>query len=232
MLVVTIPNYISIFRLMIIPVFVIALLDFSESGVEISWWTAVIAFCVASISDGIDGYIARRFKQRSELGTFLDPMADKLLLLSGLIILSFSSNHLPKLPVWMIGMVFGRDLFLLLGFFVITYWCGKMKIQPHFLSKCATVLQMFVVAWGVLGRKDQFGLETDLFFWWCLLATICTGLTFLIYFPAGVAQLRAVPASSPSKDQSSQLLRMDIELDQSACPSDKKNIYKNEDMNV
>ena len=232
MVVVTIPNYISIFRLMIIPVFVIALLDFSESGVEISWWTAVIAFCVASISDGIDGYIARRFKQRSELGTFLDPMADKLLLLSGLIILSFSSNHLPKLPVWMIGMVFGRDLFLLLGFFVITYWCGKMKIQPHFLSKCATVLQMFVVAWGVLGRKDQFGLETDLFFWWCLLATICTGLTFLIYFPAGVAQLRAVPASSPSKDQSRQLLRMDIELDQSACPSDKKNIHKNEDMNV
>ena len=217
---------------MIIPVFVIALLDFSESGVEISWWTAVIAFCVASISDGIDGYIARRFKQRSELGTFLDPMADKLLLVSGLIILSFSSNHLPKLPVWMIGMVFGRDLFLLLGFFVITYWCGKMKIQPHFLSKCATVLQMFVVAWGVLGRKDQFGLETDLFFWWCLLATICTGLTFLIYFPAGVAQLRAVPASSPSKDQSRQLLRMDIELDQSACPSDKKNIHKNEDMNV
>ena len=217
---------------MIIPVFVIALLDFSESGVEISWWTAVIAFCVASISDGIDGYIARRFKQRSELGTFLDPMADKLLLLSGLIILSFSSNHLPKLPVWMIGMVFGRDLFLLFGFFVITYWCGKMKIQPHFLSKCATVLQMFVVAWGVLGRKDQFGLETDLFFWWCLLATICTGLTFLIYFPAGVAQLRAVPASSPSKDQSRQLLRMDIELDQSACPSDKKNIHKNEDMNV
>lgn len=217
---------------MIIPVFVIALLDFSESGVEISWWTAVIAFCVASISDGIDGYIARRFKQRSELGTFLDPMADKLLLLSGLIILSFSSNHLPKLPVWMIGMVFGRDLFLLFGFFIITYWCGKMKIQPHFLSKCATVLQMFVVAWGVLGRKDQFGLETDLFFWWCLLATICTGLTFLIYFPAGVAQLRAVPASSPSKDQSRQLLRMDIELDQSACPSDKKNIHKNEDMNV
>ena len=232
MLVVTIPNYISIFRLMIIPVFVIALLDFSESGVEISWWTAVIAFCVASISDGIDGYIARRFKQRSELGTFLDPMADKLLLVSGLIILSFSSNHLPKLPVWMIGMVFGRDLFLLLGFFVITYWCGKMKIQPHFLSKCATVLQMFVVAWGVLGRKDQFGLETDLFFWFCLLATICTGLTFLIYFPAGVAQLRAVPASSPSKDQSRQLLRMDIELDQSACPSDKKNTHKNEDMNV
>ena len=102
--------------------------------------------------------VARRFKQRSELGAFLDPMADKLLLVSGLVVLSFSSDHLPQLPVWMIGVVFGRDLFLLLGFFVITHWCGKMKIQPHFISKCATVLQMIVVALLVLGRKDQFGL--------------------------------------------------------------------------
>ena len=218
----TIPNYISIFRIMIVPVFVIALLDFSESGAEISWWMAVIVFSAASISDGIDGYIARRFKQRSELGTFLDPMADKLLLVSGLVILSFSSAHLPKLPLWMIGMVFGRDLFLLLGFFIITYWCGKMKIQPHFLSKCATVFQMFVVAWGVLGRKEQFGLELDLFFWLCLLATVSTGITFLIYFPAGMAQLRAVPASSPSEDQSRQLLRMDIELKNSVAQSGKK----------
>ena len=220
----TIPNYISIFRLMIVPVFVISLLDFSESGAEISWWVAVIAFCVASVSDGIDGYIARRFKQRSELGTFLDPMADKLLLVSGLIILSFSSDYLPKLPAWMMGMVFGRDLFLLLGFFLITYWCGKMKIQPHFLSKCATVLLMFVVAWGVLGCKAQFGLETDWFFWLCLLAAMLTGFTFLIYFPAGMAQLRAVPASSPSEDQSCQLLSMNIELDSST-----ENIQKSKD---
>ncbi len=91
---------------------------------------------------------------------FLDPMADKLLLVSGLVVLSFSSDHLPQLPVWMIGVVFGRDLFLLLGFFVITHWCGKMKIQPHFISKCATVLQMFVVAWGVLGGKISLASST------------------------------------------------------------------------
>ncbi|GIT05746.1 MAG: hypothetical protein CM1200mP29_11570 [Verrucomicrobiota bacterium] len=113
----TIPNYISIFRLMLVPVFVISLLDFADTGAELSWWTAVGAFLVAVVSDGVDGYIARRFKQRSELGAFLDPMADKLLLVSGLVVLSFSSEHLPQLPVWMIGMVFGRDLFLLLGFF-------------------------------------------------------------------------------------------------------------------
>ena len=162
----TIPNYISIFRLMLVPVFVISLLDFADTGTELSWWTAVGACLVAVVSDGVDGYIARRCKQRSELGTFLDPMADKLLLVSGLVVLSFSSEHLPQLPVWMIGMVFGRDLFLLLGFFVITHWCGKMKIQPHFISKCATVLQMVVVAWGVLSRERGPVQPEDWLFWW------------------------------------------------------------------
>ncbi|SVB53281.1 uncharacterized protein METZ01_LOCUS206135, partial [marine metagenome] len=98
---------------------------------------------------------------------------------------------------------------------VITHWCGKMKIQPHFISKCATVLQMIVVALGVLGRKDQFGLGEDWLFWWCLAATVCTGSTFLIYFPAGMKQLRAVPASAPSEDQSRRLVRLDFEVDPS-----------------
>ncbi len=211
----TIPNYISMLRLMLVPVFVISLLDYADTGTELSWWTAVAAFLVAAVSDGVDGYIARRFRQRSELGAFLDPLADKILLVSGLVVLSFSSKHLPQLPIWMIGMVFGRDLFLLLGFFVITHWCGKMKIQPHVISKCATVLQMIVVAWGVLGRKDQFGLENDWLFWWCLVATFCTGATFFVYFPAGMKQLKAVPASGPSEDQSRRLVRLDLEIDPS-----------------
>jgi cardiolipin synthase len=211
----TIPNYISIFRLMLVPVFVISLLDFADTGKVLSWWTAVGAFLVAAVSDGVDGYIARRFKQRSELGTFLDPMADKLLLVSGLVVLSFSSKNLPQLPIWMIGMVFGRDLFLLLGFFVITHWCGKMKIQPHFISKCATVLQMVVVAWGVLSREKGPVQPEDWLFWWCLAATVVTGTTFLIYFPAGIKQLKAVPASAPSEDQSRRLVRLDFEVDTS-----------------
>lgn len=218
----TIPNYISIFRLMLVPVFVISLLDFADKGTDPSWWIAVGAFLVAVVSDGVDGYIARRFKQRSELGAFLDPMADKLLLVSGLVVLSFSSDHLPQLPVWMIGVVFGRDLFLLLGFFVITHWCGKMKIQPHFISKCATVLQMIVVALVVLGRKDQFGLGEDWLFWWYLVATVFTGATFLIYFPAGMKQLQAVPASAPSEDQSRRLVRLDFEVDPTSRMGDAK----------
>jgi hypothetical protein len=74
---------------------------------------------------------------------------------------------------------------------------------------------MFVVAWGVLGGRDQFGLEYDWLFWWCHAATVCTGATFLIYFPAGMKQLQAVPASAPSEDQSRRLVRLDFEVDTS-----------------
>ena len=90
----TIPNYISIFRLMLVPVFVISLLDFADTGAELSWWTAVGAFLVAVVSDGVDGYIARRFKQRSELGAFLDPMADKLLLVLVMVLLQILMLYL------------------------------------------------------------------------------------------------------------------------------------------
>ena len=67
----------------------------------------------------------------------------------------------------------------------------------------------------MLGGRDQFGLEFDWLFWWCLATTVCTGSTFLIYFPAGIKQLRAVPASSPSEDQSRRLVRLDFEVDPS-----------------
>ena len=67
----TIPNYISIFRLMLVPVFVISLLDFADKWTDPSWWIAVGAFLVAVVSDGVDGYIARRFKQRGMLDATL-----------------------------------------------------------------------------------------------------------------------------------------------------------------
>ena len=229
----TVPNYITIFRLLLVPVFATYIIDYSNNNKELSWWIAVISFCLASVSDGIDGYIARRFKQRSELGAFLDPLADKLLLLSGIVVLSFPSDYLPQLPLWTVGMIFGRDLILLLGYLVINHWVGRVKVRPHFLSKCATVLQMVLVAWGVLGCKHQFGLgdESPIFNFWCLSATVLTGLTLLIYFPAGMAQLRAVPASSPSEDQSLNMVATNIEVDSLVSMPNKKNTRNDAGLN-
>ncbi len=223
----TVPNYITIFRLLLVPFFATFIIDYSNTNNYMSWWVAVISFCLASFSDGLDGYIARRFKQRSELGAFLDPLADKLLLLSGIVVLSFPSDFLPQLPLWTVGMIFGRDLILLLGYLVINHWVGRVKVRPHFLSKCATVLQMVLVAWGVLGCKHQFGLgdESPMFIFWCLSATVLTGLTLFIYFPAGMAQLRAVPASSPSEDQSLNMVATNIEVDSFATLPNNKDTH-------
>ncbi|MEC8973854.1 MAG: hypothetical protein VX509_08025, partial [Verrucomicrobiota bacterium] len=103
---------------------------------------------------------------------------------------------------------------------------AMMNIPPLLDSMCATVLQLLVGVGGVLGGGHQFGLEYDWLYWWCLAATLCTGSTFLIYFPAGLKQLKAVPASAPSEDQSRRLVRMDFEVDSSTLAVGKKKSHE------
>src|SRR5687768_437682 len=103
----TIPNLISFLRLALIPVF--ASLLFYGYGA-----TALVVFLIAGISDGLDGFIARRFKQESELGTIIDPIADKLLMTTAFIILTMPNvlpavRHLP-VPFWVTAAVIGRDV--------------------------------------------------------------------------------------------------------------------------
>ena len=112
----TTANKITITRILLIPFFVVQLLYYVDTGNEYNRFWALLAFAVAAISDGIDGYIARRYNQRSELGAFLDPLADKLLLVSGIILLSLNHGSiLPRLPLWLAGIILSRDLLLLLG---------------------------------------------------------------------------------------------------------------------
>ena len=76
----------------------------------------LLSFAVAAILDGVDGYIARHYNQISELGTILDPLADKLLLVSGIVVLSFdNAPYLGQIPLWLTGTIIGRDLLLLIG---------------------------------------------------------------------------------------------------------------------
>ena len=106
----TTANKITILRTLLVPFFVVETIDYMETGKELSRVMAVVSFAVAAISDGVDGFIARRFNQRSELGAVLDPLADKLLLVSGIILLFerpfrvgdvirlfFSYRHTPSL---------------------------------------------------------------------------------------------------------------------------------------
>jgi CDP-diacylglycerol--glycerol-3-phosphate 3-phosphatidyltransferase len=196
----TTANKVTILRILLIPFFVVELIYYVETGNQIHRLLAILTFATTAILDGVDGYIARRYNQTSELGKILDPLADKLLLVSGVVLLSFNNApRLGQIPLWLTGTIIGRDLLILIGMVVIYYTVGRVKVRPRILGKCATVLQMVVVIWVLLGWN--FGSGGPWYLDWYLdlavAAAICTGVSGLLYVLDGVKQLGSHPASSP-----------------------------------
>ena len=190
---VTTANKITVIRILMVPFFIVQLMYYAEKGNEWHRLWAVVAFAVAAISDGLDGYIARRYNQRSELGAVLDPLADKLLLVSGIIILSLNNGPiLPRIPLWLTVTILSRDALLLIGLALLHYLNCRLPIRPVFIGKVATVLQMICVVWGLLKWPSQW------LFYWSLGAAICTGVSGIIYVWLGLRQLSASPSSAPS----------------------------------
>ena len=188
----TTANKVTILRILLIPFFVVEVIYYARNGNEVNRLLAIVSFAVAAILDGVDGYIARRYNQKSELGAILDPLADKLLLVSGVVVLSFDNQpHLSILPLWLTGTIIGRDILLLTGLVVIQIIVGKVKVRPRFLGKVATVLQMGVVLWILLKWDERW------LMWWAFGAAFCTGISGLLYVWDGSRQLSAHPASSP-----------------------------------
>lgn len=192
----TTANKITIVRILLIPFFVVEVLYYVKAGNEIHRLLAIVSFAVAAICDGVDGYVARRYNQRSELGAVLDPLADKLLLVSAIILFSFDHEpYLQPIPLWLTGTIIGRDLLLLIGLLVVHLMVGKVKVRPRMLGKVATVLQMIVVVWILLKWEPRW------LHGWMLAGAICTGVSGLLYVYDGSRQLSAHPTSSPSPDR-------------------------------
>ena len=192
----TTANKITIVRILLVPLFIVEVLNYVGQGRELHRHLAIAAFLAASVCDGVDGYIARRYNQRSELGAILDPLGDKLLLVAGIVLLSLHHEpYLPHLPLWLTATVISRDVLLLIGMAVIYYTCGKVKVKPHLVGKVATVLQMVAICWALL-KLNVNGLS-----WLALGAALCTGGSGAIYVFEGVRQLSASPASSPAPKQ-------------------------------
>lgn len=176
-----------------VPFFIVELMNYAEKGDELHRLLAILAFGLAAISDGLDGYIARRYNQRSELGAVLDPLADKLLLVSGIVILSLNNGPLlPRIPLWLTVTILSRDVLLLIGLALLHYLNCRVAIRPVFVGKVATVLQMVCVIWGLLKWPEQW------LFYWSLAAAACTGVSGIIYVWLGLRQLSASPSSSAS----------------------------------
>jgi cardiolipin synthase len=154
--IVTLPNVLTIFRMALTPVFVSLL--FYQKFV----W-ALAAFVVAGITDGLDGLLARRFKQQSELGRILDPIADKMMLVTSFVVLSMRGvfptplpKHLP-VPFWVTITVISRDIFILVGAAAINMVSGFRAFRPSFLGKVSTVVQIVAVAAVILAAQTRVG---------------------------------------------------------------------------
>ena len=141
----TVPNLLTVFRMVLIPVFVTML--FYQRFV-----LALAVFVCAGLTDGLDGLLARRFDQRSQLGTVLDPIADKLMMVTAFIVLSMLSIFEPPVPsqlpvpFWFTVTVISRDVFIIVGAAAINIMTGFRGFRPSWLGKVNTTVQIVAIA--------------------------------------------------------------------------------------
>lgn len=131
----TIPNMITLMRFFLVPGVVFAML----TG-RMEW--AFAGFLVAGVSDGVDGFIARQFNQRSVLGAYLDPMADKLLLVSVFVVL----GYMEHLPLWLVISAVSRDALIIGAVLLSTIMDHPVEMKPLFVSKANTAVQIVLAA--------------------------------------------------------------------------------------
>ncbi|HEX6716368.1 MAG TPA: CDP-alcohol phosphatidyltransferase family protein, partial [Pyrinomonadaceae bacterium] len=154
--IVTVPNLLTVFRMVLIPVFV-SLLFYQR------FILALAIFVLAGVTDGLDGLLARRFDQKSQLGTILDPIADKLMLVTSFVVLSMRSvfpqplpSHLP-VPFWVTVAVISRDVFILVGAAAINIVTGFRRFRPSMLGKINTTVQIVAIAAIIFAASVPYG---------------------------------------------------------------------------
>ncbi|MCG3132282.1 MAG: CDP-diacylglycerol--glycerol-3-phosphate 3-phosphatidyltransferase [Phycisphaerae bacterium] len=153
------PNRISIARICLVPVWVLCLLNMNHA------WpgarrAALALYLVMAASDALDGFLARRWRQQSALGAFLDPLADKLLTTCAVILLAVEATAVPgaRLPSWVPVIALGKDVLTVLGFALVYLATQRTLIRPRVLGKVSTLVQSVMVAATLL--------TPDLPGWW------------------------------------------------------------------
>ncbi|MFN4874568.1 MAG: CDP-alcohol phosphatidyltransferase family protein [Akkermansiaceae bacterium] len=153
----TLATKITILRLFLVPLFATLAIAYS---LKLDWvenpetlrWAALSVFTIAALSDWLDGWLARNCNQASELGAFLDPIADKLLVFSAIMVLTFFKwdNDGWAIPIWFAALVILRDCLILIGIKILYTKHIKVKIKPHWTGKACTVSLFLVIGWVML----------------------------------------------------------------------------------
>ncbi len=137
--VVTLANLLTLVRLMLIPAFA-ALILYNDLR------TALWVFLVAGITDVLDGFVARYFRQSTPLGTILDPMADKLLVITAFVLLTLPDRGYRPIPLWLTIAIISRDVFIVLGALTLFIVTGFRRFRPSIPGKIHTTIQVLTVA--------------------------------------------------------------------------------------
>jgi cardiolipin synthase len=162
-------NCLTVLRILLVPVFV-TLLVYRKPGL------AALVFAAAAVTDGLDGWVARRQGMQSRLGAFLDPLADKILLTASFVTLTW----LKVLPFWITAVVLSRDAFLALGTLLIHMVGARIYPRPTWFGKAATFLQIVVVFGGVFGHYTKLRLVPVPILWLAAAFTVISGLQYLV----------------------------------------------------
>ena len=191
---------ITIFRMMLIIPFVSFMLkindpDLGNTARDIMRYVSIFLFLIMAVSDGVDGYLARRKNQITKLGAFLDPIADKLLITCACLLLASPRAQVENfpLPPTVVVLIIGKDLFLLIGFVIVYLITSKIHIAPVFIGKLATALQLSMVAGILIGPEVSRLLTGWIWFlrllWWSAAGTAI--LATLIYIRDGSRYIEA-----------------------------------------
>lgn len=165
-------NRITLIRIILIPIFIVLLIQGHNP------WPAVI-FTFTIVTDALDGFIARWKKQKTALGAFLDPLADKLLMFSSFLALTY----LKIIPLWIFVVILSRDILIVLGWVLVYFLYNSKEVKPRFFGKLTTVLQMSTVWLILLGLADPWKMN------FLVVTVVITSVSCLDYIIDGSRRL-------------------------------------------
>jgi len=167
-----IPNLISLLRIILTPILIICL-------IQGFYLKAFIVFIVASLTDALDGFLARFLKQKTVLGSYLDPLADKALIASSFVTLSI----MAALPAWLTVLVISRDLVILTGICILSQISIQFDVKPALVSKVTTAFQFLTVLVAMASLASPIHFSSNLMsvvYWITAILTVVSGFTYIV----------------------------------------------------
>lgn len=167
-----IPNFLSLLRIILVPIFVIFI-------IQEDYFYALVVFTTAGITDALDGMLARWLKAQTTLGAYLDPLADKLLMVTGFVSLAVFG----LVPGWLAVIVISRDFIILLGIAILTLMSVPYEIKPAMIGKLTTVFQIGTIFFVLLDKAVTHNFSGFWIVGLCWLTasvTIASGVVYII----------------------------------------------------